>query len=157
MIFTAFSSMFGAGGSSVISRALGTGEKEKAKSKKSQCACLLCLHSVRDYHECGCIAGNGFHFEDSRYGRKYIRIHKRISDLDWHRRCFFHIQRSVQQYYPKRRRIEGFHDWKLLIPLLFILNYFFGLDGVIYSNAIADYGAVIVSYAVCIAYIRKMK
>lgn len=44
-----------------------------------------------------------------------------------------------------------------LIPLLFILNYFFGLDGVIYSNAIADYGAVIVSYAVCIAYIRKMK
>lgn len=44
-----------------------------------------------------------------------------------------------------------------LIPLLFILNYFFGLDGVIYSNTIADYGAVIVSYAVCIAYIRKMK
>lgn len=44
-----------------------------------------------------------------------------------------------------------------LIPLLFILNYFFGLDGVIYSNAIADYGAVIVSYVVCIAYVRKMK
>ena len=44
-----------------------------------------------------------------------------------------------------------------LIPLLFILNYFFGLDGVIYSNAIADYGTVIVSYVVCIAYIRKMK
>lgn len=68
LIFTAFSSMFGAGGSSVISRALGTGEKEKAKSKKSQRSCLLCLHPVRDYHERSCIAGNGFHFEDSRYG-----------------------------------------------------------------------------------------
>ena len=39
LIFTAFSSMFGAGGSSVISRALGTGEREKAKRVSGHGGC----------------------------------------------------------------------------------------------------------------------
>lgn len=44
-----------------------------------------------------------------------------------------------------------------LIPALILLNHFLGLNGVIYSNAVADYLAVFVSYAVCIAYMKKMK
>lgn len=44
-----------------------------------------------------------------------------------------------------------------LIPALILLNHFFGLNGVIYSNALADYLAVSVSYVVCIAYMKKMK
>lgn len=43
-----------------------------------------------------------------------------------------------------------------LIPALILLNHFLGLNGVIYSNAAADYLAVFVSYAVCIAYMKKM-
>lgn len=44
-----------------------------------------------------------------------------------------------------------------LIPTIFILNHFFGLNGVVYSNPLADYLAVIVSYIVCIKYIRQME
>lgn len=44
-----------------------------------------------------------------------------------------------------------------LIPTIFILNHFFGLSGVVYSNPLADYLAVIVSYIVCIKYIKQMK
>lgn len=42
------------------------------------------------------------------------------------------------------------------IPTLYILNYFFGIDGAIYVTPLADYLAVIISYIVCIAYMRKM-
>lgn len=44
-----------------------------------------------------------------------------------------------------------------LIPTIFILNHFFGLNGVVYSNPLADYLAVIVSYIVCIKYIKQME
>lgn len=43
-----------------------------------------------------------------------------------------------------------------LIPLIFLLNRFFGLRGVVYSNPVADYLAVVVSYIVCIKYMKQM-
>lgn len=42
------------------------------------------------------------------------------------------------------------------IPALYTLNYFFGIDGAIYATPMVDYLAVIISYAICIAYMRKM-
>lgn len=42
------------------------------------------------------------------------------------------------------------------IPTLYILDYFFGIDGVIYATPFADYLAVLISYIVCIAYMKKM-
>ena len=38
---------------------------------------------------------------------------------------------------------------------LLLMNHFFRLDGVIYSNAVTDYAAVVISYAVCIMYMKK--
>lgn len=43
-----------------------------------------------------------------------------------------------------------------LIPTIFILDHFFGLSGVVYSNPLADYLAVVVSYIVCIKYMKQM-
>lgn len=42
------------------------------------------------------------------------------------------------------------------VPALYILNHFFGLDGAIYATPLADYLAVIVSYTICIFYMKKM-
>ena len=42
------------------------------------------------------------------------------------------------------------------IPALYALNHFFGIDGVIYTTPIADYLSVIISYIVCIYYMKKM-
>ena len=44
-----------------------------------------------------------------------------------------------------------------LIPLIFILDHFFGLSGVVFSNPVADYLAVVVSYIVCIRYMKQME
>lgn len=132
LIFTAFSSMFGAGGSSVISRALGTGEKEKAK----RVSALVCYASILFGIIMSAVVLLGMDFILKILGTNMIQAMGKV----------------VASFVLNLLRQGIF-----LIPLLFILNYFFGLDGVIYSNAIADYGAVIVSYAVCIAYIRKMK
>ena len=42
------------------------------------------------------------------------------------------------------------------IHALYALNHFFGIDGVIYTTPIADYLSVIISYIVCIYYMKKM-
>ena len=45
----------------------------------------------------------------------------------------------------------------IFIPVLYTLNYLFGMNGVIYTTAIADYASVIISYTICISVMRKMK
>ena len=45
----------------------------------------------------------------------------------------------------------------LFIPVLYILNHLFGMNGVIYTTAIADYASVIISYTICISIMRSMK
>lgn len=42
------------------------------------------------------------------------------------------------------------------IPMLYLLNHFFGMDGAIYVTPLADYLAVIASYITCIAYMKQM-
>lgn len=213
--------MFGAGGSSVISRALGTGEKEKAK----RVSALICYASILFGIVMSAVVLLGMDFileilgmDESTYGytkgyltwigtmgratKKVIRyfkfssvtavilgsvltavmvvlrtplVHAFIDDPEvivYGTKILVALQMAgpiLGLMFIGTNMIQAMgkvaasfvlnllRQGIFLIPLLFILNYFFGLDGVVYSNAIADYGAVIVSYVVCIAYVRKMK
>ncbi len=45
----------------------------------------------------------------------------------------------------------------VFIPLVFILNSLFQLDGVIYAQATADFISIVLSVVICMGIIRKME
>jgi len=44
----------------------------------------------------------------------------------------------------------------IFIPLVFLLNSLFGLDGVIYAQTTADFISIILSLVLCLGIFRKM-
>ena len=45
----------------------------------------------------------------------------------------------------------------IFIPLIFILNIIFGLDGVIYAQPAADYLSIVVAIIICMCLFRSME
>ena len=44
----------------------------------------------------------------------------------------------------------------IFVPLVFILNAIFGLNGVIYSQSVSDYFSIVISSAICLVILRKL-
>ena len=44
----------------------------------------------------------------------------------------------------------------VFIPLVYILNGMFGLDGVVYAQAVADFISIVLSLVICLGIFRKM-
>lgn len=45
----------------------------------------------------------------------------------------------------------------VFVPMLFLLNYFFQLDGIIYAQPIADYVSIVFSILICVHIVRKFE
>ncbi|MCL2630077.1 MAG: MATE family efflux transporter [Firmicutes bacterium] len=92
----------------------------------------------------------------NEFAVKYFRIFLMLTALNWVQPLGAHLFSGIGK--PIRGvTVALTRQVIFLLPLILILPLFFGIDGVLYSGAVADFAAAIVAGSLILYEVRKMK